>query len=250
MPPCTPWIEAEDVADCCDVQLGSLNQAALDQAADNASEILYELTGRRYTGTCERTVRPVGPDLGWCWGWHDLTRRKLSRVKLAGHVTAISEVLIDGDPVDPSLYRLDEHRYLTRMANPDGSFARWPNGQRLDLPVGEPNTFAVTYEHGLAPPGTGVAAAAALACELYKACPAAGDEPGECSLPDGVVRVIRQGVMIETVSAIASMLRRGSTGLIPVDAFLSVHGKRGRKPVIWSPDMDRFARPEGITSGS
>ena len=250
MPPCAPWIEAEDVAGCCGLTVGSVNGQALEVAAENASAILYELSGRRYAGTCERTVRPVAHDLYWCRDWHRLHRRRLSRVKLAGHATAIVEVLIDGVTVDPSGYRLDEHRYLTRMAAPDGTFQTWPRDQRLDRPIGDDNTFAITYEYGLAPPGAGISAATALACELYRACPAPGDEPGECLLPSGVVRVIRQGVTVETIRAIATMLRKGATGIIAVDAFLSVYGKRGRASALWSPDLERFARPEGIANGS
>lgn len=252
MPPCAPWIEAEDVADCCGLTVGSLNAEPLEQAAENASAILYELSGRRYTGTCERTVRPETNE--HCWGpW--IVRlghrhHRLSRVKLAGHATAIIEVLIDGEVIDPSGYRLDEHRYLTRMADPDGNAQRWPVPQRLDRPIGDPDTFAVTYEHGLNPPGQGVAAATALACELYRACPAAGDEPGDCKLPSGVVRVIRQGVTVETIRAVATMLRKGATGIIPVDAFIGTYGRRARASSIWSPDIEPFARPEGITSGS
>ena len=254
MPPCQPWIEAEDIAACCNVTLGSLNAEPLQAAADAASEILYELSGRRYPGTCQRTVRPEGRAI--CWGpWlaqrHEIHRRhRLSRVKLAGHVTAITEVQIDGEILDPSEYRLDQHRYLTRLADTNGNFQHWPRGQRLDLPLGEPGTFAVTYQHGLAPSAAGASAASALACELYRACPAPGDQPGECRLPAGARRIVRQGVTVEIVKALASMLRQGATGIVDVDAFLSLHAKHARPSTIWSPDIERFAQPEGITAGS
>lgn len=249
MPPCQPWIEAEDVADCCDLELGSTNTEALEAAADNASAILYDLSGRRYPGTCESTVRPVSRDVGWCRDW--LTRPRLSRVKLAGHATAILDVQIDGETIDPAGYRLDEHRYLTRLADPDTGAARaWPTRQRLDRPIGDEQTFAITYRHGLQPPPAGVSAASALACELYRACPAPGDDPGECRLPERAIRIVRQGVTVETIQVVATMLRRGATGIPDLDAFVSTYGKRGRVAAVWSPDTDRFARPEGITAGS
>lgn len=250
MPPCQPWIDPDDVADCCGILAGSDNAEALTAAADSASAILFQLTGNRYTGTCERTVRPVGPD--FCWAprltWRD--RHSLSRVKLAGYVTAIVEVLIGPDLVDPLGYRIDDHRYLTRMAGADGNAQRWPVNPRLDLPIGEEGTFAITYEHGLQPPGAGVAAASSLACELYRACPAPGDTPGECRLPAGAKRIVRQGVTVEIVSALAAMLKTGATGLTAVDAFLAVYATTSRKSAIWSPDIRPFARPEGISSGS
>jgi hypothetical protein len=251
MPPCTPWIEAEDVAECCGIDLGSDNMAAVTAAADSASAILFQLSGSRYTGTCERIVRPVGSDFCWAPRLHRLDTHRLSQVKLAGYVTAIVEVLIDGDIINPDGYRIDDHRYLTRMADANGNPQRWPPSPRLDLPPTEPGTFQVTYEHGLQPPGPGLEAASVLACELYKACPAPGDgNLGECKLPSGARRIVRQGVTIELVSALAGMLARGATGLTAVDSFIATFGVQGRKAAIWSPDIRPFARPEGITSGS
>ena len=175
MPPCETWTDATDVADCCGITAGSDNTEALTVAAENASAILFQLSGSRYTGTCERVVRPVGSDFCWAPRLHRLDTHRLSQIKLAGYVTAIVEVLIDGAAIDPSEYRIDDHRYLTRMADADARPQRWPPNPRLDLPPTEPNTMQVTYQHGLQPPGAGVAAATALACELYKACPVAGD---------------------------------------------------------------------------
>ncbi len=248
--PCQPWIEPEDVAECCGIHAGSDNLEELTAAADNASAILFQLTGGRFTGTCERTVRPTGIAICWAPRVHRLDTHMLSQVKLAGYVTSIVEVLIDGDVIDPIGYRIDDHRYLTRMADAEGQRQVWPQNQRMDLPPGDPDTFVVTYEHGLAPPGPGVAAAATLACELYKACPAPGDNPGECRLPAGAKRIVRQGVTVEIVSALASMLAKGATGLTSVDAFLGVYGNKGRAAAIWSPDIRPFARPEGISQGS
>ena len=251
MPPCEPWIDSSDVAECCGITAGSNNDEALTAAADAASAVLFELSGLRFTGTCERVVRPVGNDFCWTPRLHRLDTHRLSQVKLAGYVTSILEVLIGPDVIDPVGYRIDDHRYLTRMADADGNPQRWPTNPRLDLPAGEPGTFQVTYEHGLQPPGPGLEAASVLACELYKACPAPGDgNLGECRLPSRATRIVRQGVTIEIVSALASMLRTGSTGLTAVDSFLAVFGVTSRKSAIWSPDIRPFARPEGISQGS
>lgn len=251
MPPCQPWVEPEEIADCCGITAGSDNADELTAAAESASGILYLLSGSLYPGTCERTVRPDEPAL--CWSprvWIYGRRQRLSRVKLAGHVTSIVEVLIDGATVDASLYRLDQNRYLTRMADPDGTPGRWPTRQRLDLPATEPGTFEITYEHGQQPPSAGIAAAAALACELYKACPAPGGSAGECKLPAGVKRIVRQGITVETITAVATMLRKGATGLVAVDSFLSVYGKPSRPSALYSPDIQQFAQPVGEPTGS
>lgn len=251
--PCQTWVEADEIAKCCGLTIGSDNTEALTAAADNASGILYLLSGSRYPGTCERIVRPN--DHAHCWGpyvWDTIygRRERLSRVKLAGHVTAIVEVLIDGATVDPSLYRIDKNEYLTRLADPDGTPGRWPTGQRLDLPATEPDTFEITYEHGQQPPAGGISAAVALACELYKACPAPGSDVGECKLPAGVKRIVRQGITVETINAVATMLRRGATGLVAVDAFLSVYGRATRPSAFFSPDIQPYAQPVGEPTGS
>jgi hypothetical protein len=78
--PCQPWIEAADVADCCGITAGSDNQEALAAAADAASAILFDLSGSRYTGTCERVVRPLGDAYCWAPRLHRLDTLRLSQV--------------------------------------------------------------------------------------------------------------------------------------------------------------------------
>lgn len=258
---CGAWADGTDVLDCCDTQAGS-DGSVLDGVALEASIILNDLVGRRYPGFCEKTVRPCstrdpcsfqvlsrGHIVAWGdgeWigeGGRPCGCRALSRVKLSGYpVTAISGVKIDGVAVDPSLYGIDRSRFLVRLANADGSAGSWPSCQRLDLPDTEPGTFSVTYVFGAAPPFTGVEAAKQLACELWKACPG---NAGECALPSGVVRIDRQGVTIERKLA-QTFLADAPTGLVHVDAFLSAEKRNGalRRPAVWSPDSERFARRE------
>ena len=68
---CTDWITGEDVAACCDVSDAS-DPTIFDLAAEQAQELLYEVSGRLFPGVCEQTVRP-------CWtgcacGWQVLSR--------------------------------------------------------------------------------------------------------------------------------------------------------------------------------
>lgn len=258
---CGAWTDGEDVAACCSATAGS-DSSLFDTVALEASVILNDLTGRRYPGICSRTVRPCatrspcsfqvlsrGHVVGWAGGaWSGDVRpcgcAPLSRVKLAGYpVQAISGVLIDGVAVDPSLYRLDGHRWLTRLANPDGTPGTWPSCQRLDLADTEPGTFSVEYLFGAEPSLVAVAAATELACELWKACPG---NVGECSLPSGTVRVIRQGVTIER-KKVATFIAGAPTGLVHVDAFLAAEAAKGpgRRSAVWSPDTVRYAKEVG-----
>lgn len=261
--PCTAWIDGADVAECCDVDAGS-DGSLFDSVALNASQLLFELSGRLFTGACEQNVRPCNLDTPcgfqtlsrghiisspWAWdGWHwrggaglGCGCRPLSQILLPGYpISAVAEVKIDGVVIDSDGYRLDRKRWLTRMADADGKARLWPSCQRQDLPDTEPGTFSITYTSGADPPDSGVEAAKQLACELYKACP---NTAGECKLPAGTVRVIRQGITVER-QTISTFLRNAQTGLVLVDAFLAAYGSRSqRRPAVWGPDAQEFARP-------
>ena len=55
--PCSAWTTYEDVADCCSVEFGS-DPIVFEDAANAASQALYELSGRQFAGLCSRSVRP------------------------------------------------------------------------------------------------------------------------------------------------------------------------------------------------
>ncbi len=270
--PCSDWITGVDVAACCDVD--DCDQPTLfNDVATVAQEILFELSGRRFAGECEQTVRPCRTRCGWpfqvlsrghivwsnfgwgwapdgYWGWDNGTPcgcRHLSTVHLAGYpVQEILEVKIGGDIVDPATYRLDRHRNLVRVrdtADP-GTMLLWPACQTMDLPDTEPGTFSVTYSYGQDPPAAGVSAATQLACELYKACSGQA-----CALPKGTVRYARQGVIVDKQAVMdfvfvpTKLATRGArtsgwrTGMALVDAFLNAYNATGliRRPIFWSP---------------
>jgi hypothetical protein len=257
---CTEWITGDDVAVCCNVETSS--GVLFDEAAVQASNLLYQLSGRQYAGTCgPRTVRPacdqcfcgyqvlsrgyvIGP---WDYGYPLLLCNSCliacdpSRIKLAGYpVREIVEVLIDGDVVDPSEYTIWNSRYLTRLND-----MAWPVAQDLTLADTEDSTFSITYTYGADPPSLGMAAAAQLGCEIYKACA----DVSACALPQGTTRVTRQGIVIERLAFTSWAFRDGSwrTGLPLVDAFLSAYNPAGikRRPVFWAPGHRQYAQEAG-----
>lgn len=251
--PCTAWTSVDDVRDCCtDDELASSDTTLIDAAIVATSELLYEASGSRFSGLCQRTVRPCGePGLcgvqvlsrghlvGWdgsFWGGYNCGCQPLSRVKLAGSVREIVEVKIDGVVVGESLYEVRERRWLIRT---DGGL--WPRCQSDGLPDTEEGTFSVTYTYGRAVPTSGQRAAAQLACEVFKSCSGAG----ECALPIGVSRVTRQGITIERT--FMHLDKNGwRTGLATVDLFLNIVNPRGlaRRGTFWSPSSRaRYARP-------
>jgi hypothetical protein len=172
--PCNQWTTNDDIAACCNVTLESSDLSIFEEVNSAATRTLWELSGRRYAGQCDRTVRPCGANIcgfqvlsrghiiapwstslwgsglwdGYFWGGRPCGCMPLSRVHLSGYpVREIVTVKIDGIVVDPSTYRLDEWRWLTRL---DG--AKWPNCQRLDRDDTEDGTFSVRYTYGQNPP--------------------------------------------------------------------------------------------------
>jgi hypothetical protein len=257
--PCTAWVTGDDVAACCSVE--SSSGALFDEVADQASQLLYALSGRQFSGLCERTVRPpcdscycgyqvlsrgyvIGP---WDWGYplwslcdSCLIACAPSRIKLAGYpVREITQVKINGDVLASSEYTLFNYRYLTRLND-----ERWPVRQDLTLPDSEDNTFSVSYTYGASPPMMGVAAAAQLGCELYRAC---GGE--QCALPQGTTRVIQQGIVIEKLAFTSWAFRDGTwrTGMPLVDAFLQSVNPRGlqQRSTFWAPGKRQYAQMFG-----
>ena len=286
--PCQPWVSSQAVWECCGEPMTTIGEGSsaeecpvdMTQFALEASQLLYELSARQFSGACEKTVRPCGNRWcgfqvlsrgyvvydpywdpywnGWNWWWNDNPGcgcKPLDRIKLSGYpVREITEVKIDGVVVDPDTYRLDERRWLVRVPDPADptTMLRWPACQAMGLPDTEDGTFSVTYRYGQDPPPLGIHAAGQLGCELYKAC--AGQE---CALPTGTTRTVRQGITIEKLafSAWAYVPARNArggraagwnTGLPLVDAFLAGYNPGGikRRPTFWAPGR-RYARSTG-----
>lgn len=246
--PCSLWVTAEDIAATCDALDSSGDPAVYDNAAQAASDVLFALSGRQFAGECGPiTVRPcAGPCAcvhpGRLYGWHSPGECGcLSRVKLSGYpVREITEVLIDGAVIEPGEYRVDQRRWLVRLADADGRLQRWPVSQRLDLADTEERTFSVTYTYGQDPPILGIEAAQQLACQIAAAGP---DGTGDCALPDGTISVTRQGVTID----IDRFVEDGISALPLVGLFLQTYNpaRLTKRSTVWTPDMAPYARRVG-----
>jgi hypothetical protein len=257
---CGDWISVEEAAACCPTLVGS-DFDLMQDSVDAAVEVLFPLSGSLYSGVCDRVVRPCTSHRG-CGGWQLLSRGyvvnwtgqawvgmapscscgSLSRVELPNYpVRGIISVTIDGETLDPDEYRLDGHRYLTRMRDADGLQQFWPACQDLDAIPGEVGTFEVRYEHGSLPPKIGELAAAELACQIYQACPGSGSGASNtCRLPSGVVRIVSQNVTLDLDRFRKwGFTKEGGwrTGLPLVDAFLNSVNPNGlrRRPLLIDP---------------
>jgi hypothetical protein len=213
--PCEPWTTWEDVAACGGSSIAQLNAVQRENAIDQASELLWNLSGRVYPGVCETTrglclsclyCYPL-----WCtcepWNAIDLGRRM--------PVLAVWDVTVNGVVLAPTAYKLVDRRYLVRT---DGQI--WP--RYIDM--ADPNLMHATWAYGRAIPGAGRKAAAVLASELAKAC--AGDS--SCALPQRVTQVAREGTTYIVLDP-QSYVKDGFTGLFSVDYWLEAD-RRGRKP--------------------
>jgi hypothetical protein len=256
--PCVAWTSRAAVASCCEGFSDDTTEAQ-DAAIRAATEILYAVSNGLYSGESGPvTVRPCNQGCG-CWGpWSygasytwDPTRARwgcdthvcgcspTSEIVLAGvPIREITEVLIDGVALDTDEYALMEPNMLVRMRDLTEPNQRlvWPGCQVMDLPETEEGTFAISYTYGADPPQAGRSAAAALACEIWQAC----GTSGECSLPDNVTEVVRQGITMSSASLVAAALRNGTTGIAAIDSFVGAFADEeiGGRSSVWSPDLD------------
>jgi hypothetical protein len=257
--PCTAWATPGDVID--DPRATGLDPDSLTTWLDVASELLYAFSGRQFAGVCADLVRPCkryykmdAVPFWWRWvpSWGTYTINNPHRDAGAGPMGEITlgayplrdivEVRIDGAVVDPTLYRIDDRRWLVRL---DG--LGWPTVQDLaGDPMTDPNTFSVAFEWGQAPPVGGVEAAKTYAIELAK-----GASGNPCNLPERVQSVQMQGVSFALLDPMA-FLDKGRTGIYAVDVWLNAvnpHNLKRRSSVI-SPDVNRPVRRTSTTPGS
>lgn len=279
---CGSWSTVEATKLC--LPCADVDDDTLERTLSIASDLLYQLSGRQFSGSCLDTVRPcarcesfnvLSASYWWgSWDWNagwgfcscnrprDCGCSRLSEITLGTYpVTSIVEVLVadDSNPdwlsgagtaiLDPTLYRVDDYRYLVRLPNPDGSSQGWPRCQRLDLPTTESDTFSVELTYGILPPSPGIAAAEEWACQMALACVGSS----ECRLPQRVQSITRQGVSMVMLDPMA-FLEAGRTGLYLVDTFLAAYNKNGLKSraSVLSPNMRRRVRrtDTGVSSGS
>lgn len=203
-----------------------------EAAIEIASALLKAATGWRY-GPCLVTLRPCAPENGMpCTG--PCGCAPVCRVYLPGPVTpgndwGVVGVTVDGTPLPPSAWRVDQFTWLVRQ---DGTC--FPPCQRLDRPAGEEGTWTVTYWRGWPIPPAGRRAVTALAARIYNDCQSNG-----CWVDPRVTQLTRAGVTYN--------LEPDSEGTAvwlttpAVEAWVSsVNPHRLAAPmVVWTPEMGR-----------
>lgn len=232
------------------------------EAAKAASNLLWAMSGRKYSGITTVTERYVCATLSYRYGpsvrnnkaelvlgdvynipysdmdsYTAVTTDGLSpqsRIRLRGRPVQKIHTIRNrsGVVVDPTSYYLVDHSTIQATAG-----SRWT-----------PCDIEVTYTYGIEPPTMGKMAARTLAIEFCKLWN--GDD--DCILPQRVTSVSRQGVSY-TILDSQDFIAELRTGLYAVDLFLkSVNPDGARaKARVFTPDVPRGRRytPKALKLG-
>jgi hypothetical protein len=221
-----------------------------------ATLYLWAATGRQY-GPCPVEIRPAqgrgepeayraypvwpgqdpvvsGPYLfagTWrnCGCGDGCCCQPMCSIVLRGPVAGIVEVLVDGEEIPSSAYRVDVADGAYRLVRLDGTC--WPTCQDFSADPDAAGAFVVRYLYGRELPEALEVAAALLACEYAKALTG-----GACRLPSRMTRLSRQGVEVEVAPPEPG---DGLTGIREVDAVVTAlnPARRQGPPVLLSLDL-------------
>ena len=240
------WVTPEELGDYAESEFAY-------EAAKAASNLLWALSGRKYSGITTVTERYVCASRRYRYGasirnskaelingevynipssdidfYYDITSdgtAQSARLRLRGRpVTKIHSIRNRlGKLINPSQYYLVDHSTIQAVSG-----VPWT-----------PCDVEVTYTYGIEPPALGKMAARTLAIEFAKLW--AGDD--DCMLPQRVTSISRQGVsytLLDSQDFIDDM----RTGIYVVDLFLkSVNPDKARaKARVFTPDLPRARR--------
>lgn len=201
------------------------------EAIEDASTVLYYLTGRQFAGSCQATTRPQC-NAGCSCGC------SVYQVNLGlWPVTELISVRHDGivytgtDLTDT--FHINNWRFLARN---DGDALR--GGNQWAIAGGDHDTlddgyvFEATFNYGLKTPNLLKRATRALACEWISQI--AGSE-GPCKLPQRTTSITRAGITMDIESAV-DMLQQKRTGIYEVDLAIMTFNPSGMQSpsFVWS----------------
>lgn len=261
--PCEPW----EPIWCGPLPTGA--EAVTGDAVQMATEVLWQAGAQRF-GLCQVTIRPCrddcaagwlgfndwwpgvggvvqssggGPRPWWVNGtWYNVCSvgcggtcscTLIDQALLPAPTRDIVQVKLDGEIMDPSLYRVDENRLLVRL---DGQL--WPLCQDLAAADDQPGTWSVTITVGEDIPLLARRALGELAMEFVKEC--LGED---CLIPYEVTSLSRQGVNITFGSPSATRTIVGEMGLRMVDLYLATYNPHNLQRKGKTYDIDRNPNP-------
>jgi hypothetical protein len=199
-------------------------------AASLAATVMWALSGRQF-GIYEHTVRPCrqsplnhhgsGPVTSYVVSWEGSYWLNLpcgcaggcrltgpNVVHLPGPVVEVTEVKIADAVLSPLVWVLEGDRLYRRES-------AWPR-QDLNRPLGDANTWSVTYRRGIAVPEGVAQLTGLLAKEFLEAI----NNEGRCRLPRTVTTASRNGVTYRVYDP-AKIYANGKTGMPEIDLWLA-----------------------------
>lgn len=205
--PCEPYTTWDEVVACGTAP--TIDDVIQGIVIDVATEIVYGLTGGRWSGECTRTVAPCWRNRCWCDPCRCGSTR--ARVDLGTiPVWGVDNVTIDDETLDNTAgvaYRVEDWRWLVRV---DGE--PWPTCQ---------GDWTVTYQYGYPVPASVRRATSLLALEEAKLC--AGQD---CALSPRAVSYTREGMSVQLATP-NDIIAQGFTGVPLVDLILGSLGGKG-----------------------
>lgn len=259
MSTCTPWATAADAPENYEG-----DPDVLERAFALSSDVLYELTGRQWPGTCHDKVRPLaqwresavprwwpftfanGSSARGGWGFCSCHRGRetgcnyLSEIRLPGNSVHVDTLVVKVDGVEVTDYQLHDGRYLVRTG-PVG----WPCCQQLTLADTEDRTFSVEYDFGPVTPAGAVAACIAYGEQLaYAMDPALSID--KCQLPRRVTTITRLNIT-QIILDPMTLVKDGMIGLSAVDQWVQsiLIGAKRRSATVLVPGQQREHRRIG-----
>lgn len=209
---------------------------------DMAKWFLWGWTKRMF-GTTESWLRPdpscdreptyqyLPPVVSWplMCGWCrtcDCSCSNMTSLWISAPIQKVEEVMIGGEVLDPSKYRLSGKHQLIRR---DGN--SWPSTQTLGADLESETAWGIQAIVGTPVPTGGRIAAGILACELAKA--ACND--AACRLPKRVTSITRQGVAMTMLDDFEG-LQKGRTGIWLIDSWVASINEVPTSASVISPD--------------
>lgn len=229
----TPEQFVDDRSPCALARGMDPEDSAVIDAIQDASLVVYYLTGKQFDGTRTTTVRPRCE----C---QDCAPFKL-RLGL-WPVTAIVAVREEGVDTNPDDYHIDEWRYIAK--DNGEAFPRCANWFAEEAGTFDTEddgwVFSVTVEHGVPGPALIRRATAAFACRLLD--DTIGD-CDDCDLPSKLTAVSRQGVSF-SVEDFWELMKSGSTGIFALDMAIKVFNPSHLQSPswVWTPEIAKGRR--------
>lgn len=238
---CAPFATVDEVLEsACACDLNDDDHGLyIEELIDDASDMLYVLSGGQFTGRCERQVWPVKTCTGYQYGIPEreswIAYDSVDSIPLRGPNTEIIEVTIDGAVVSPADYGLLDGTKLFRRGD-----RGWPTRNDLTLTDVDDGTFTITYKFGLEPNHVVRRATVELVCQMVK------EEPRAISRMRGVVSANVQGVSVQIDDDDVRSL-----GLPEVNRFIDSYAHNGPLPFgVYSPELSHGWRLHSVEGPS